>query len=198
MGFPIRKSTDQSLLAAPRGLSQRTTSFIACVRQGIHRMPLRHLITPIADARPCERPATMSKKPAIISEMSDMPPPSHAGTATDRTTLPLHDVKQPARHTGVPGKTVPRAAPMQPAGRSGGARRDRTDDLLLAKQALSQLSYGPGIRVPRAGRLRTGTGVRPGPDRMLLRRRDESTGRWWAWVDLNYRPHAYQACALTN
>ena len=26
---------------------------------------------------------------------------------------------------------------------SGGASRDRTDDLLLAKQALSQLSYGP-------------------------------------------------------
>ena len=25
----------------------------------------------------------------------------------------------------------------------GGAGRDRTDDLLLAKQALSQLSYGP-------------------------------------------------------
>ena len=49
---------------------------------------------------------------------------------------------------------------------SGGARRDRTDDLLLAKQALSQLSYGP------AG--------------------------WWAWVELNYRPHAYQACALTT
>ena len=28
--------------------------------------------------------------------------------------------------------------------RSGGAERDRTDDLLLAKQALSQLSYSPG------------------------------------------------------
>ena len=28
-------------------------------------------------------------------------------------------------------------------GRSGGAERDRTDDLLLAKQALSQLSYSP-------------------------------------------------------
>ena len=27
----------------------------------------------------------------------------------------------------------------------GGARRDRTDDLLLAKQALSQLSYGPAV-----------------------------------------------------
>ena len=30
--------------------------------------------------------------------------------------------------------------------RSGGANRDRTDDLLLAKQALSQLSYGPAPR----------------------------------------------------
>jgi hypothetical protein len=28
---------------------------------------------------------------------------------------------------------------------AGGANRDRTDDLLLAKQALSQLSYGPII-----------------------------------------------------
>ena len=32
----------------------------------------------------------------------------------------------------------------------GGARRDRTDDLLLAKQALSQLSYGP-VRDQRSG-----------------------------------------------
>ena len=22
--------------------------------------------------------------------------------------------------------------------------------------------------------------------------------KWWAWEDLNFRPHAYQACALTN
>jgi hypothetical protein len=29
---------------------------------------------------------------------------------------------------------------------SGGARRDRTDDLMLAKHALYQLSYGPLIR----------------------------------------------------
>ena len=27
----------------------------------------------------------------------------------------------------------------------GGAGRDRTDDILLAKQALSQLSYGPKL-----------------------------------------------------
>ena len=33
--------------------------------------------------------------------------------------------------------------------RDGGARRDRTDDLLLAKQALSQLSYGPDYPISR-------------------------------------------------
>lgn len=52
MGFPIRKFTDQSLFAAPRNLSQRTTSFIASQRQGIHRMPLRHLIVLIFDTYP--------------------------------------------------------------------------------------------------------------------------------------------------
>jgi hypothetical protein len=51
VGFPIRKSTDQRLFAPTRSLSQRTTSFIASQRQGIHRMPLRHLITLIVDVR---------------------------------------------------------------------------------------------------------------------------------------------------
>ena len=52
MGFPIRISADQSLFAAPHGFSQRTTSFIACACQGIHRTPLRHLIALIFNARP--------------------------------------------------------------------------------------------------------------------------------------------------
>ena len=50
----------------------------------------------------------------------------------------------------------------------GGDERVRTDDPLLAKQVLSQLSYTP---LPSL---------------------------WWVWLDLNQRPHAYQACALTN
>jgi hypothetical protein len=50
-GCPIRRFTDQSLFAAPRDLSQRTTSFIASQRQGIHRTPLRHLIALIAKTR---------------------------------------------------------------------------------------------------------------------------------------------------
>ena len=40
MGFPIRKSPDQSSFAAPRGLSQLIASFIVFQRQGIHRTPL--------------------------------------------------------------------------------------------------------------------------------------------------------------
>src|SRR3954467_5010712 len=42
MGFPIRKSAGQRLLTPHRSLSQRATSFIACVCQGIHQLPLPH------------------------------------------------------------------------------------------------------------------------------------------------------------
>src|SRR4029078_12638796 len=53
-GFPIRRSLDQSSFAAPQSLSQRTTSFIASQRQGIHQMLLRHLITLMIDVRPAK------------------------------------------------------------------------------------------------------------------------------------------------
>ena len=49
-GCPIRKFSDQSLFAAPRNLSQRTTSFIASQHQGIHQMPLSRLIVLIINA----------------------------------------------------------------------------------------------------------------------------------------------------
>ena len=76
---------------------------------------------------------------------------------------------------------------------AGGARRDRTDDLLLAKQALSQLSYGPGAGSPPSHKLRRAAFVISG----LPAEAAEREG-WWAWEDLNFRPHAYQARALTN
>ena len=40
----------------------------------------------------------------------------------------------------------------KPKAKRGGARRDRTDDLMLAKHALSQLSYGPNF-LRRSARL---------------------------------------------
>jgi hypothetical protein len=100
----------------------------------------------------------------------------------------------------------------------GGARRDRTDDLLLAKQALSQLSYGPlfggnSCRSAKAG-LSSRSSRQPSPPSphsatktRVTRFRGLRRGSlplacasegWWAWEDLNFRPHAYQARALTN
>ena len=43
LGFPIQKSPDRRLLASPRSLSQLTTSFIACLCQGIHTHALSSL-----------------------------------------------------------------------------------------------------------------------------------------------------------
>ena len=92
----------------------------------------------------------------------------------------------------------------------GGGDRDRTDDLLLAKQALSQLSYTPG------GATRLPPPTRQNPDRQGSRRWPRkcrlpgpaapesllpgpaAPDRWWAREDLNLRPHAYQARALTS
>ena len=65
---------------------------------------------------------------------------------------------------------------------SGGASRDRTDDLRVANATLSQLSYGP-FREPIGS-----SWSRRGPTRLI----------WWVWEELNLRPHPYQGCALTN
>jgi hypothetical protein len=54
----------------------------------------------------------------------------------------------------------------------GGGERDRTDDPLLAKQVLSQLSYTPEWLY--------------------------SGGGWWVWLDSNQRPPPYQDGALTD
>ena len=43
LGCPIRRSADQRVLTSPHSLSQRVTSFIACICQGIHQMPFIHL-----------------------------------------------------------------------------------------------------------------------------------------------------------
>ena len=82
----------------------------------------------------------------------------------------------------------------------GGADRDRTDDLRLAKPALSQLSYSPSGSVPRDPLLETMLPTcfsLPAHARRLARTAGGGAC-WWAWIDSNYRPPAYQADALTN
>ena len=80
----------------------------------------------------------------------------------------------------------------------GGAERDRTDDLLLAKQALSQLSYSPSrfaMLCWSAPRVRPGTRRRLAP---RLARDPRHLAPWWVWMDSNHRPPPYQDGALTN
>ena len=65
VGCPIRKSTDQRLLAAPHGLSQRAASFIASQCQGIHQMPFIRLFSAFTRRvnRPTYECATRRRKP---------------------------------------------------------------------------------------------------------------------------------------
>jgi hypothetical protein len=120
---------------------------------------------------------------------------------------PLYDVRNPARASRE-GRNVrsdvSRTMIKRPVRRSsissGGARRDRTDDLMLAKHALSQLSYGPVpedecffTRSPSLALRRSSLRSRRPAEPKL-----QSSEGWWAWEDLNFRPHAYQARALTN
>ena len=83
---------------------------------------------------------------------------------------------------------VKRSVPHSDTHQIGGGERDRTDDLLLAKQALSQLSYTPA---PQRAPTQTRSGVAAVFSAFL-------SFEWWAREDLNLRPHAYQARALTN
>src|SRR5947209_6857209 len=165
VGCPIRKSLDQSSFAAPQGLSQRTTSFIASQRQGIHRMLLRHLITLMIDVRRARirgsgRPTLIRKTIAARTFRLELLLAEHTRSRTRSRPrwssglgaptfgyVPSSRFQTPARNLRC------RRIAFDPDGRallgrgrddrSGGARRDRTDDLMLAKHALSQLSYGP-------------------------------------------------------
>ena len=90
-------------------------------------------------------------------------------------------------------KTKPSTVSLN-TNRFGGAERDRTADPLLAKQVLSQLSYSPISSI---------AWIAPGSATFRISHIPSSLTlicwcKWWAREDLNFRPHAYQACALTN
>ena len=77
------------------------------------------------------------------------------------------------RFSAIHARITPTRSPHTSNQDRGGGDRTRTDDPLLAKQVLSQLSYTPKSRLG-------------------------NEEHWWAREDLNLRPHAYQACALTS
>ena len=65
---------------------------------------------------------------------------------------------------------------------------------MLAKHALYQLSYDP--QVMEAGQ--AGSPACKGSSSIFVCPPEVSHEVWWAQADSNCRPHAYQACALTN
>ena len=181
-GFPIRISTDQSLLAAPRGFSQRATSFIASVRQGIHQMLLKRLIqrnpsraggNPIRDNQTLfsQDPTRPSRTQIAKPKPRDRP----SGQIPSSKTDPQCQTARSPQTRGEPIRYRSKRAPSSkcrplfladlnsPQG-AGGGDRDRTDDLKLAKLPLSQLSYapliGPGSQKPKPRTQKKITGPR--------------------------------------
>ncbi len=252
MGFPIRRSSDQSVFAAPRRLSQRITSFIACACQGIHQLPLRHLIILIANTHqvlvaakrtlpecatqpaPCSpQPNDISRKDQLleICPMAAVKLTNH-GQGIERplrrttfiNTQPLHEStygalssmtelrwrnpNKSSLHNVIQNRRIAseRAANLffflvtwptstrfntlfrRPPGRRrsfGALAENGGEAALVGEQKEWWSRTGSNRRHPACK-----AGALPAELRPQL--------KWWAWEDLNLRPHAYQARALTN
>ena len=144
------------------------------------------------------------------------------------------DQQRAVGNTGLPGRSSPTFIRSYPPGfvptsrdfaaagflrlerrtKLGGADGVRTHDLLVANQALSQLSYGPRVNaecrrqislilacpgvVRRIGRGPPGftaEAASPGQSSSAANAANEA---WWAQVDSNHRPRPYQGRALAN
>src|SRR5689334_12679288 len=97
VGCPIRTSTDQRLLAAPHGFSQRATSFIASWCQGIHRMPFSYSIH-VHQPKPMDTPCTET----ILRRQPSGPRLQGSDNPRNQTTEPRDDdyfVSHKTEHT---------------------------------------------------------------------------------------------------
>ena len=143
MGFPIRKSPDQSLLSSSprhiaashvlhRLLAPRHSPFaLTCLTKTVVTRARR------LSAKSTVRVGSTRLLLSVLQKNERERPFSCGNTKQEPIQL---------------SKTI--SPSSRPAGRSkptdlnlGGADRDRTDDLRLAKPALSQLSYSPAVRV---------------------------------------------------
>ena len=64
---------DYSLLAAPHGLSQRVTSFIASQRQGIHQMPLETLDQTVRKGKRRRKSRQIRQDADLTSKIAGLP-----------------------------------------------------------------------------------------------------------------------------
>jgi hypothetical protein len=186
VGFPIRKSADQSLFAAPHGLSQRITSFIACACQGIHRTPLLHLIALIIDARlprnlaVRERSKRHSRRPALSNENGPAHTAKNRGMSSDRPSSRWDGLERPVSHENCPSARRSSFASFR-SSRGPKPRNVRTTLLFTMSANRQQRPQGRAAN-PIFNDKRSG-GSQP--------RRT-----WWSQTGSNRRPHACKARAL--
>ena len=128
VGCPIRTSTDQRLLAAPRGFSQRATSFIASWCQGIHRMPLscsksNHARKPSTDQADNRNRQPIHEQPASRQTFLTQHTTLHRLLNTRRKTAGRHRSPGTTPADQRPsGQTCAPATGMKPSPRSGRER----------------------------------------------------------------------------
>ena len=177
-GSPIRISSDQSSLSAPRGFSQSATSFIAFTRQGIHQMPFIHL----RENHPCAR---------VTPHL------------TDTQLLPQSYFRHVLCQKNSSSEQPSPIRPNHPENihRSTMSNNPTTEP---QPRRLNLFTFNDPPKPATSWWRRSGSNRRPpackaGALPTELRPRSASLRPcWWARVDSNYRPHAYQACALTN
>jgi hypothetical protein len=199
VGCPIRRSRDHRALAPPPSFSQRATSFIASRCQGIHQMPFSCSPTPSPKAahqktddreqRTDPAPPTRSARHRLVWLLLRLtvawalrPMRKHRpyrGDRPRRTAYPCPGTTdQP--HKGPKAKA---AHPVMPASRS---------------RLASRCQNVHKTRPARFGRRAPISSGRRNPADALARPAARTHASWWAWADLNGRPHAYQACALAS
>ena len=198
------------MFAAPRGFSQRTTSFIASRRQGIHQMPLRRLtrmtiltthngkhphrhrsIFPIGIAStydnqnlPCtSRRTRVSNSCRALFRLLTSRDECHAAI-----TNPLHSVKKPAaQHIPEPRRkticlTIEIKNKKISAQKMVGLGRLELPTSRLSSARSNQLSYRP-------------VSYRPNP-RPTSCHTTPNLQHWWSRTGSNRRPPACKAGAL--
>ena len=89
----------------------------------------------------CERTRTNDRR-SLLPLPADAPRDAQGETLSYRTSSKGANGQWRVANGAATRRYSPFATPYSPDP-TGGARRDRTDDLMLAKHALSQLSYGP-------------------------------------------------------
>ncbi len=181
-GFPIRKSADQSLLAAPHSLSQRATSFIASQCQGIHEMPLLRLIASYAGASPTQDTQIFSEFTRSHATLDPRKTSRRSAGACARSEKPIHDDKEQAPRTRG-------TAPFDHSRRQGNSPPN---------ERFSSAS-GAGVHSVDLAYARISSRGLNGPTAGLVPRSARSPApakSWWSQSGSNRRPQACKASAL--